>query len=513
MTAGPDDRSVLGPRPPVDRGTRDRLVRSATRDPARCGVAPAGGRGASRERRRWPAFVGGVLVTSVLVAVVSVVAAVRAPARTALAEGDLLVGRVSAARYLELGGRLHPVLNVASARLVTTTAPRTVVVDDEVLTSMPHGPTLGIAGAPDDLPAPDRLLPTAGWLACADGPAVRLRLGDGGGRTGSASPTTTPTTTPSTAPASAPTTASTAPGTGSGSLPAATVVGPGPSPVRYLLVDGRRLALPPGAAAALTDAVGRSAPTQPLPAALLDLFPPGTPLDAASLTLGPGVGAALPASLRRPGVERVGQLVRTGGSTAVALADGLLPLDPFAAAVYAATAPSALGHPVELAEADLGSVPLSDHDDPAPDDWPRERPGPRTGTPCAGLAPAVDGATAATTLVLTPPTSPTAPTPPAATAAAPAPGSADPPDGAVRATVDVPPGGGALVRVGPAGADGPVLLVDGTGTAFPVADPVEQTLSRLGYSGQPVPSVPAAWAALLPRGPELSIVAAGRGPR
>lgn len=452
---GRDRGGVVGR---TDGATRRRLVRAVLSSRPGLGT-PEGASGP-----HWPALVVGVLLAAAMAGAVGLTQALTTQASPVLAEGDLVIGRTSGARYLDLGGRLHPVLNTSSARLLTRAAPRTVVVDDEVLGSRPHGAVMGIPGAPDDLPARDRLLPD-GWVACPDGDGVRLSL-----RSGATPDPTTPTA-------------------------ATVVVGPEPSAARYLLVAGRRLAVPPASAAALGTALTSASAVTVAPA-LLDLFSPGSPLDAASLALGPGVGSPLPDGMRRPGVERAGQLVDTGGVGAVVLPDGLAPLDPFAAAVYAATAPGDLGRAVPLVAAELGSIPLSRHTDPAPSDWPRQLPLASTGVPCARLV--VDGQGVATTTLLLRPVPDVS-------------GGAG--RGAPATAVDVPPGAGSLVRVGSSGSAGPVLLVDGTGTGFPVAEPTEDTLSRLGYDGFAVPRVPVAWAALLPRGPVLSAAAARAGPR
>lgn len=485
--------------PRTDGATRRRLVSAAT-----C-AHPAGDHGVAVPGRpvgpHWPALAVGVLLVAVLSGVVALVGASRAPAPVALADGDLVIGSASGARYLDLGGHLHPVLNTASARLLTRTAPRTVVVDDAVLASRPHGPVLGITGAPDDLPAPDRLLQT-GWMACPHGSEVRLAL---------ESRTTARTPTPDGLPeASAP--GAPAPGAPveDGTAPVmATVVVPGPVPTRYVLVGGRRFALPPASAGALGTAL-RSAPAVSVAPALLDLFAPGTPLDAGSLELGPGSGSALPDGLRRPGVERVGQLVDTDGLKAVVLGDGLAPLDPFAAAVYAATAPGALGRAVPLAAGALGAIPASSRTDPAPADWPRQLPTAQVGVPCARLDLGPKGV-AMTSLQLRPVEDGAGTTAEAVTTAGAGPTAG--PGSAVDHQADVPPGGGALVRVGPPGSGGPTLLVDGTGTAFPVGGRIEDTLARLGYTGLAVPTVPGAWAELLPRGPTLAEDTARAGPR
>src|SRR5690606_31910336 len=77
--------------------------------------------------------------------------------------------------------------------------------------------------------------------------------------------------------------------------------------------------------------------------------------------------------------------------------------------------------------------------------------------------------------------------------------------------VAVQPAGGALVR-SIAGTDltGPGLLIDQTGTAYPLPDTSDDLLTRLGYTPDAFADVPHPWAALCPVGPALSIEAAGQ---
>ena len=75
---------------------------------------------------------------------------------------------------------LHPVYNLASARLVVGQAVAATLVDDKALDTLPRGAELGIVGGPDVLPAEgDR--PSAVWTVCDD------VLGD------TSSPSATPT--------------------------------------------------------------------------------------------------------------------------------------------------------------------------------------------------------------------------------------------------------------------------------------------------------------------------------
>ncbi len=79
----------------------------------------------------------------------------------------ILLDRVTGARYvyLESDGRLHPVLNYTSGLLLA--GPSVKAVAAGKLAKVPLGTTLGIAGAPDALPAAESLLGEA-WTVCTD---------------------------------------------------------------------------------------------------------------------------------------------------------------------------------------------------------------------------------------------------------------------------------------------------------------------------------------------------------
>ncbi|MGW4462838.1 type VII secretion protein EccB [Micromonospora sp. NPDC004704] len=89
----------------------------------------------------------------------------------------VIVEKESGARYVFREEKLHLVLNYASALLIVGGAqPKTVLVSRKSIEGVPRGNTLGISGAPDSLPAADRLS-TAPWTVCStlvtgDGPVA-----------------------------------------------------------------------------------------------------------------------------------------------------------------------------------------------------------------------------------------------------------------------------------------------------------------------------------------------------
>lgn len=87
----------------------------------------------------------------------------------ALEDDTLVIERGTGSIYVYLDGRLHPVLNIASARLIlgSPAEPRTVSASS--LVDTPRGPTLGIPDAPEALPGPNDLLGLP-WRVCSAPP-------------------------------------------------------------------------------------------------------------------------------------------------------------------------------------------------------------------------------------------------------------------------------------------------------------------------------------------------------
>lgn len=82
-------------------------------------------------------------------------------------DGAVIVEEETGARYVFWEGRLHPVLNYASALLITSSGDRTVhTVLQDSLADTPRGATLGIPDAPDTLPEPE-LFTASPWQTCS----------------------------------------------------------------------------------------------------------------------------------------------------------------------------------------------------------------------------------------------------------------------------------------------------------------------------------------------------------
>ncbi|WP_433538508.1 type VII secretion protein EccB [Micromonospora sp. CA-249363] len=81
--------------------------------------------------------------------------------------GAVIVEKESGARFVYREQKLHPVLNYASALLIVgADQSKTVLVSRRSIDGVPRGLPLGIADAPDSLPAPGRLARTA-WTVCS----------------------------------------------------------------------------------------------------------------------------------------------------------------------------------------------------------------------------------------------------------------------------------------------------------------------------------------------------------
>ncbi|MFB7054894.1 type VII secretion protein EccB [Streptomyces vinaceus] len=401
--------------------------------------------------------------------------------------GHLVVNRETGARYLYLDGRLRPVRNYASARLIGGAKLAGDDVRTADLAGTPLGEPVGIPGAPDALP-PAGKLDTGAWQVCAATAGGRPRTVLAAG--------------------------SPAPGTGVGSGQG--VVVSGPDGTRHLVWQGSRLRLDQPTGAALSLGYG-SVTARPVSAAFLDALIPGPPLTAPDV---PGRGDPGPALGGRP--STVGQVFRVGvpGGTELPYyllrAEGLVPLTDTAAALvlgdpatrekaYAGAAPSAptLGADVlaqHLAPGAEGRAPATPGLPTAP---PTPLAVPATAAVCARITPGAAGPEVATELVDT--TDLAEATRPTADSTAPACLSVD--------GVRVRPGRGLLARV--LGADGrPVgdttYLVTDTGAKYRVPD--REALSALGYGEGSARALPSRLLAMLPSGPDLD-VAAARGRR
>lgn len=121
-------------------------------------------------RRMRAAAAGSVMLALLAVAAVAVFALVKPGGAGSWRDGKaLIVEQDTGARYVYLNQVLHPVLNVASARLILHSS-AVVTVSAGSLAGTPRGVPVGIPGAPDSVPGPDALV-DAPWTVCSE-PAV-----------------------------------------------------------------------------------------------------------------------------------------------------------------------------------------------------------------------------------------------------------------------------------------------------------------------------------------------------
>lgn len=79
-------------------------------------------------------------------------------------KSQIVEARGGGGMYVDVGGTLHPVLNKASARLITGQPVDPTLVPMSEILKQPIGPILGIQGAPDDLEV--RTPGDTGWALC-----------------------------------------------------------------------------------------------------------------------------------------------------------------------------------------------------------------------------------------------------------------------------------------------------------------------------------------------------------
>jgi type VII secretion protein EccB len=421
-------------------------------------------------RRIAGATLAGILLAAVSLGAVAVYGVLSPGGGTDWRDGNaVIVERESGARYVYAGGALHPVPNYTSALLVIgSPQAHPVTVSRSTLGGVPRGAPLGIPGAPDPLPAPDRLV-GAPWALCSarlsDGPAQSIlylgRVPVGG--------TELPDLT--------------------GLLISA------PDGTAYLVWRRTRYRVSRYALGAL--AWGAETPTPVTPALVNAL---GAGPDLATPTV-PGTRGG-PSKV--PGA-RVGQVVVEtvpggGRQYAVALADGLAAVSELQAALLLAGSGAGT---LELGPGDftanLTAAPLIPTGPLAPPETRPELAHPHAAD--RGLCATVGGARDTLSYDVPVPAAgfPVAPVPAGATATATAAVNAD--------RIVVEPGRGAVVSAVPSpNAPGALSVVSELGIRYPVAS--ADVLAMLGYAGVNPVRLPSSLVSLLPVGPALDPVAA-----
>lgn len=237
-----------------------------------------------------------------------------------IGDAQILLSTSNGSLYVRIGDRLHPVLNLASARLITGKPDAPKAVSDKWLNQLARGPMVGIIGAPNSIHSGANLR-VSEWTVCD---AVQ-----------------TPDVTRSVGVASVQTTVI----VGNPALTEDIRKAPGAQMLLvragdtvYLIFDGVRAVIDPSDAAVLNALHLQNAATRPISGALLNAFPLVAPIRSVVI---PGAGSVLPGL---PAGYLVGAVVKTvdsrGEQLYVVLPDGLQPVSSAAADIIRYSNPS-----------------------------------------------------------------------------------------------------------------------------------------------------------------------------
>lgn len=406
------------------------------------------------------AYGAGCVLTAVAVAVCAVLAFVRPG--SVPGEAPILMARDTGALYVRIDDTVHPVPNLASARLIVGTPAHPVVVDDAVIAKLRRGPLVGIPGAPAQIGRP-LAVDELGWEICdVAEPAETVLVAGRAER------------------------ATSVLRAGHGLLVSARAIG---APT-YVLADGWRAQVDLRDIGVVRALHLEGVPVQPVSQSLLDSVPEAPALRAPVI---PGLGAAGPAMLGRLAVGTVVRVERAGAAEFyVVLTDGLQRIGRVAADVIRFSVTQSAGEPPVVPADVAADVPVADS--LAVARFP-ERVLPRgRAVVCARWDPKRTGADTNTAVAVSDSL------PSAAVQLAQADGAGPNID-----RVYIPEGRSALVQAGSlvrdASVGGPLYLLTDLGVLFGIRD--AETAEHLGL-GEGV--VPAPWPMLatLPRGPELN---------
>ncbi|WP_101951154.1 type VII secretion protein EccB [Mycobacterium sp. 3519A] len=78
---------------------------------------------------------------------------------------SIMIGKGNGQLLVRIGDRLHPALNLASARLIAGRNDPPIQVDDKFINSVPLGPAVGIIGAPTSIAGGDDMTMSS-WTVC-----------------------------------------------------------------------------------------------------------------------------------------------------------------------------------------------------------------------------------------------------------------------------------------------------------------------------------------------------------
>jgi ESX secretion system ATPase EccB len=405
-------------------------------------------------------LIAGAILAVIIVAACAILTFLRPPGT--LGSAPIVMVRDSGALYVRIGDTVHPVLNLASARLITATPANPEVVSATAIANAKRGPLVGIPGAPATISAPLRD-DESGWAVCDDATSTTVIAGKaiGGGL---------------------------APGRS-----VLVVARSGSAATTYLLYDGWRAKVDLRNRAVVRALKLDGLIPRPVSRVLLDATPEAPPIAAPAI---PDTGS--PSALR--GLP-AGSVVRVDRAAAeeyyVVLARGVQRIGEVAADLIRFTDSQNAGDIDTVAPDDIAAAPILDT---LPVSTFPVRGGVSTdAVVCARWRPSASGAN---TTVLTGDSIPVADAGSLSLAQADG-------DGPNVDNIAIPRGRSVYVRsiglTGDGASSGALYLIDESGVVFGLRD--EDTAKHLGLTGTPVP---APWPVLawLPRGPELSKAAA-----
>ncbi|SEH82425.1 type VII secretion protein EccB [Mycolicibacterium rutilum] len=256
-------------------------------------------------------------------------------------DAQILLSKSSGAVFVKIGDRVHPVLNLASARLIVGANENPKEVDDKFLNPLPRGAMVGIVGAPTSIRGADNTAMSS-WTVCDNlqTPGVTQVTG---------------TVTRQTAVlANDPVL--------DGDVRAAEVneaVLTEAGGTTFLIYDGVRAPLDMSNPAVLNGLHLQGATPRPVSPGLLNAFPLVEPITAVTID---GVGG--PSAAMGP-QHPVGSMVRTvdsrGEQLFVVLRDGLQPVSSATADIIRYGNPDSAGDARDIAPASLAAVPIVHH--------------------------------------------------------------------------------------------------------------------------------------------------------
>lgn len=408
------------------------------------------------------AIVGGLVLALIVVAGAAVGGLIKPRLPDGWDDNGLVIAEDEGSRFIAQGGRLFPVVNTTSARLLIGTNEgdlKVTTVSDDLLADMRLDVTVGIVGAPDRIPTVSQLI-NNGWTACTS-PEGGLRV-----------------------------TISTADDVTSAAGQARLVQSTGTSGARFVVADGRRYPVAEQNGDNVVRELGLPGDAFPASDSWLNLLAVGPEVRPFAV---PDQGERIDTGI--PGLQQVGTPVTQGGNRFLLVQQGgeprLLPVSEFAYDVYVSGGPGA--EIAEVDDIDAGELAALPNADPVAelaflDAWPAQAVEPyRDASPCVRLS--GDDDFRSSELASVPDDSERLP-------------SGDAQD------VVVQRGYGALVqessgevRSDQAGA----VLIDSTGARYAVP---AASLGKLGYGSVAPPAVDQAWTVLFQDGPTLSVEAA-----